>query len=1046
MNPFCAAPSQLSGPSLCYLLLALNLLLLTDSSDNGFYSQNLPTFDDDGGFYESSEKKGTYYDGGYRNSRDDIFTPIELLEVENIAKSMSEQLMKQFEDRTKFSTLSEDLMSIPFDITDGEDTLTMVQEHVEQTLELARKMLIGIRKEAQEAFEMFTRDNVHGFDFVDQFSNHSAIAQHEVEYYSDYKFQRPVNLRNSSVTLPLEVYYNWTDVRRTIQWTEKLDDIFKKNERISRTGFYQHFSTPEGVMRSYPSVYTARDESWTFYDPRQRTWYTTGSMEPKSIVFLVDGSGSIYGESNRLLKETVKNVLHSLVSDLDYMDVAMVRENQVSSLVECEGRKPRLRRTTQATKSYLAHKIENEEWYGLSNVTRGFEYAFDLLKEYKHSTCHKLVVLFTDYTNEELIPYIEQRDDDLGGGTHVVIFTFGYEGWIRQNLSKVAEHFEGYSVKINDLPQIFTAARGITNVFTSKGVRERSLQFPFSNSYQDGYGQGYIVTLLLPVLSRGPPPPFFPHTKDGSFLGVAGIDLPTRIFGEFSLSNQQGCFTLAVNARGYVVYHPLFSELEMGEVDVKYHQFSYLANSDDEITIENVLVYQNFTGTLKTHSTIFGTKFRSPYITQYNVFITPVKLSDFSLALLCPNQHQITKWPDETLFRRTLSDILDDVEIRNFDESHHCRYRKILQESMKQNKDRTLGNFYNFINNTFHTDCANSILQILYEVWKFKKLNLVHGSFIVTASGNRYIQDGMRLIRHSGPETQGLYNYLSAVATPHSPLVLLDRGETTFTLGRVVVHHSGVPMAIVGFNISTYLIGATLQRVLGKTDIQRHNTYVLDQSGYIVYSNRARTVGNFIGQVEPCALDLMEKSRVYTYHKEGQCFHLCEREPVEDSSVSSSAVTVWGLLHLTLQLPLSSSSLLPLLLLSLLDRVVSHEKLQCCKYKLFYQRDDEYPLRSEVLRAGCLEYLVVPIEQTNLLLLVAPDKPDCPCISSPITLDPPAPTFAGPCNTNDKNYNSRYVCSEEIELDHEPQGGGRGIGPSSIFILFAILVGSAAVT
>ena len=53
---------------------------------------------------------------------------------------------------------------------------------------------------------------------------------------------------------------------------------------------------------------------------------------------------------------------------------------------------------------------------------------------------------------------------------------------------------------------------------------------------------------------------------------------------------------------------------------------------------------------------------------------------------------------------------------------------------------------------------------------------------------------------------------------------------------------------------------ATLQRVLGKTDIQRHNTYVLDQSGYIVFSNRARTVGTFIGQVEPCALDLMEKS------------------------------------------------------------------------------------------------------------------------------------------------------------------------------------------
>ena len=52
----------------------------------------------------------------------------------------------------------------------------MVQDHVERTLEQARKMLIGIRKEAQDAFELFTRDDVQGFDFVDQFSNLSATG------------------------------------------------------------------------------------------------------------------------------------------------------------------------------------------------------------------------------------------------------------------------------------------------------------------------------------------------------------------------------------------------------------------------------------------------------------------------------------------------------------------------------------------------------------------------------------------------------------------------------------------------------------------------------------------------------------------------------------------------------------------------------------------------------------------------------------------------------------------------------------------------------
>ena len=114
MIPMFSNSSPLSGLSSKYLLLALNFIILTHSSDDAFYSRNLPKFDDDGRFYDRSSE-----DGVYRDNRDDIFTPIELLEVENIAKLMSEQLLQQFEDRTKFSALSEDLMSIPFDITEG---------------------------------------------------------------------------------------------------------------------------------------------------------------------------------------------------------------------------------------------------------------------------------------------------------------------------------------------------------------------------------------------------------------------------------------------------------------------------------------------------------------------------------------------------------------------------------------------------------------------------------------------------------------------------------------------------------------------------------------------------------------------------------------------------------------------------------------------------------------------------------------------------------------------------------------------------------------
>ena len=34
---------------------------------------------------------------------------------------------------------------------------------------------------------------------------------------------------NSSLVLPVDVYYNWSDVRETILWTASMDTVFKAN-------------------------------------------------------------------------------------------------------------------------------------------------------------------------------------------------------------------------------------------------------------------------------------------------------------------------------------------------------------------------------------------------------------------------------------------------------------------------------------------------------------------------------------------------------------------------------------------------------------------------------------------------------------------------------------------------------------------------------------------------------------------------------------------------------------------------------------------------
>ena len=42
-------------------------------------------------------------------------------------------------------------------------------------------------------------------------------------------FKRPVSVMNSSLVLPTNIYYNWTEIRETILWTERMDSTFKSN-------------------------------------------------------------------------------------------------------------------------------------------------------------------------------------------------------------------------------------------------------------------------------------------------------------------------------------------------------------------------------------------------------------------------------------------------------------------------------------------------------------------------------------------------------------------------------------------------------------------------------------------------------------------------------------------------------------------------------------------------------------------------------------------------------------------------------------------------
>lgn len=65
-------------------------------------------------------------------------------------------------------------------------------------------------------------------------------------------FNTPVNLSVSSVHVPTNVFDRADNVLKDIQWSEKLDSVFKDNYKNDPTLSWQFFGSSTGFMRQYP--------------------------------------------------------------------------------------------------------------------------------------------------------------------------------------------------------------------------------------------------------------------------------------------------------------------------------------------------------------------------------------------------------------------------------------------------------------------------------------------------------------------------------------------------------------------------------------------------------------------------------------------------------------------------------------------------------------------------------------------------------------------------------------------------------------------------
>ena len=96
----------------------------------------------------------------------------------------------------------------------------------------------------------------------------------------------PVNTSQSTVHVPTNVFDGEPKVINAIDWSRKLDEIFKDNYERDPSLSWQYFGSSTGFLRQYPAMkWLTEEDDPDMYDARMRDWYIKAAASPK-VIFL----------------------------------------------------------------------------------------------------------------------------------------------------------------------------------------------------------------------------------------------------------------------------------------------------------------------------------------------------------------------------------------------------------------------------------------------------------------------------------------------------------------------------------------------------------------------------------------------------------------------------------------------------------------------------------------------------------------------------------------------------------------------------------------
>uniref|UniRef100_A0A8C9XZE2 Calcium voltage-gated channel auxiliary subunit alpha2delta 1 n=1 Tax=Sander lucioperca TaxID=283035 RepID=A0A8C9XZE2_SANLU len=250
------------------------------------------------------------------------------------------------------------------------------------------------------------------------------------DFIEDPSFKRLTDHNHTAVHIPTDIYDGSTIVLNELNWSEALEDVFRKNREDDPTLLWQVYGSATGLARYYPGK------------PSRQI-----AARSCRVFCCCCRSGSVSGLTLKLIRTSVSEMLETL-SDDDYVNVVYVTNQKATACFD------HLVQANVRNKKLLKDAVQNITAKGITNYTKGFEFAFEQLSttNVSRANCNKIIMLFTDGGEERAQAILEKYNADK----KVRIFTFsvGQHNYDKGPIQWMACSNKGYFYEIPSIGAI----------------------------------------------------------------------------------------------------------------------------------------------------------------------------------------------------------------------------------------------------------------------------------------------------------------------------------------------------------------------------------------------------------------------------------------------------------------------------------------------------------------------------------------------------------------------------------------------------------------